>query len=129
MIHSTKRKRVQPWKLERAKELRHNATASEKALWEMLRARRLGVKFRRQHIALGWILDFYCPEVGLAVELDGSRHDHSGDAVRDAAISKLGIRTLRIASVDVFINPGSVISRIRSAVASGATGAKAWCQK
>lgn len=110
----TLRKRMPEWKTDRAREMRRKPTRSEAALWQMLRNRRLGVKFRRQHPALGWILDFYCPEAKLAVELDGSHHDGSRDEVRDKAIMALGIRTLRIPSADVFVRPHCVIAAINA---------------
>ena len=60
-----------------ARELRRNQTDDEKALWRALRGRRFaGFKFRRQHTIGDYILDFYCADAKLAVELDGSQHGH-----------------------------------------------------
>ena len=76
--------------------LRTKATPAEAALWAQLRARRMqGLKFRRQHVALGYILDFYCPEYRLAVELDGSYHDPARDAQRDQALARWHVTVLR----------------------------------
>ena len=62
------------------RELRHNLTPAEAALWKMIRGSRLdGRKFRRQHSVGLYILDFYCPAEKLAVELDGQVHS-SGQA-------------------------------------------------
>jgi very-short-patch-repair endonuclease len=88
-------------KIHRARELRRSSTWAERLMWRWLRDRRFsGYKFRRQHPVGPYFLDFFCEEAKLAIELDGSRHgtpdrkDH--DAAREAYISLLGIKTLRI---------------------------------
>lgn len=83
-----------------ARELRRNQTDDEKALWRALRDRRFaGFKFRRQHNVGSHILDFYCADAKLAVELDGSQHGHpdgmQSDAEREKFLSEQGIATLR----------------------------------
>lgn len=83
-----------------ARELRRNQTDDEKALWRALRGRRFaGFKFRRQHAVGDHILDFYCADAKLAVELDGSQHGHPDEMHRDAEREKFleehGIATLR----------------------------------
>ena len=83
-----------------ARELRRNQTDDEKALWRALRGRRFaGFKFRRQHTVGDHILDFYCADAKLAVELDGSQHGHPdgmhGDAEREKFLEEQGIVTLR----------------------------------
>ena len=75
--------------LQRVRELRASETPAESTLWELLRNRRLlGLKFRRQHQFGSFILDFYCAEKRVAVELDGLIHDlpeqRQYDAERDA---------------------------------------------
>src|SRR5687768_374142 len=55
--------------------LRHNATPAEKALWRSLRNSGIGAKFRRQHGVGPYVLDFYCPEHKLAIEIEGSVHN------------------------------------------------------
>ncbi len=61
--------------LSRCHELRKNATNAEQLLWSILRNRQVvGFKFRRQYIFENYILDFYCPEVKLAIDFDGSQH-------------------------------------------------------
>ncbi|HUT98397.1 MAG TPA: DUF559 domain-containing protein, partial [bacterium] len=61
--------------LERCRKLRGSQTKAETRLWRCLRRKQLfGARFRRQHPLGGYILDFYCPESKLAVELDGSGH-------------------------------------------------------
>src|SRR3712207_2629870 len=71
--------------LTRSRELRHGQTDAEQLLWQMLRGRRLaGMKFRRQHALGPYILDFFCAERGLVVELDGDQHARPGSALYDA---------------------------------------------
>jgi very-short-patch-repair endonuclease len=68
-------KRVQQVKLRRARELRRELTIAERNAWEILRNRRvLGFKFRRQHVIDGFIVDFFCKELRLVIELDGAGH-------------------------------------------------------
>ena len=61
--------------LEFAKTMRSNATDAENLMWQILRAKRfMDLKFRRQHVIAPYIVDFYCHELGLVIELDGSQH-------------------------------------------------------
>ena len=86
-------------------------TRPERLLWNALRRSQLnGFHFRRQQIAGDFILDFYCDTVRLAIELDGSSHDLSGerDEARDAELVRMGIAVLRIANDDLMQNPDSV---------------------
>ena len=83
-----------------ARNLRQRQTDAESLLWAMLRNRRLeGLKFRRQHPIGRYVLDFYCPDARLAVELDGEQHGEdvgqARDAEREAFLLKNGIRTVR----------------------------------
>ena len=70
--------------LNRAKSLRKAATPAERAMWEVVRDSRLGVRFRRQQPIGPFIADFYCAEHGLIIEVDGAQHgdDPSIDARR-----------------------------------------------
>jgi very-short-patch-repair endonuclease len=65
----------------------------------------LGLKFRRQHSVAGFVLDFYCPSLKLALELDGAHHrqpdGRSSDLERSAILATLGIRVVRIQNVDL----------------------------
>ena len=67
--------RVTKEKLQLAKELRREMTPAEKILWQEVRAKKLGVHFRRQQIIAGFIVDFYCHKGVLVVEVDGDIHD------------------------------------------------------
>ena len=86
--------------VDRARALRQRATWAETLLWRWLRDRRFaGYKFRRQSPAAGYILDFYCEEARLCIELDGSRHGfpeaQRHDEDRDRKLAELGVKTLR----------------------------------
>ncbi|WP_349679358.1 endonuclease domain-containing protein [Brevundimonas sp. UBA5713] len=92
--------------MQRAKVLRRNLTPPEAALWLRLRKRQPGVPaFRRQHPLGSYILDFYCAQVRLAVEVDGLIHstaDHpQRDERRDSWLASQGITVLRIPASDV----------------------------
>ena len=98
-----------------ARELRTNQTDAEDLIWEVVRAKRfLGLKFRRQHPCGGYILDFYCDSLKLAIELDGSQHAENinYDEKRTAELSKQGIKTLRYWNNDVLTNTESVLEAI-----------------
>ncbi|WP_299727041.1 endonuclease domain-containing protein [uncultured Tateyamaria sp.] len=98
----------------RARRLRRDQTAPERALWYMLRARRLaGLKFRRQ-VPLGpYIVDFYCAELRLVIEVDSGHHARSTtDAQRDAWLNAQGFNELRIWNTDILNNPTGVADAI-----------------
>ncbi len=87
----------------RARVLRRALTPPEARLWVCLRAKQLGgLKFRRQHPVEAYVLDFYCPEARLAVEVDGQQHSDAGrsehDARRTEWLETQGIAVLRIAA-------------------------------
>jgi len=98
-----------------ARGLRELSTPVEKILWEELRNRRLGgFKFRRQHPLLDYILDFYCKEKQLAVEIDGSIHRvdeiHERDVQRSSRLIKHGIHILRFSNFQVMHNKEAVLN-------------------
>lgn len=68
---------------QRRKDLRINATKAEKIFWFHIRSKKLGVKFRRQHGIDKYIVDFYCPELRLIVELDGGIHGEKPEIEKD----------------------------------------------
>ena len=69
-------------------------TIDEICLWNALRRKAMGHRFRRQHAYGNFIFDFFCPHARLAVELDGAYHNDVNDRVRDAACAAAGILTL-----------------------------------
>ncbi len=98
-------------------------TLPEVVLWAALRRERVdGLRFRRQHPVGPFVLDFYCAEARLAVEVDGSAHDgptaSARDAERDAWLAARGIRTLRLLATDVLA--GEDAERVVPTIA-------AWC--
>jgi very-short-patch-repair endonuclease len=108
---------VPPNVLKSARELRFKQTDAEKTLWFLLRDRRFcGFKFRRQHPIGGFILDFYCHEVRLAIELDGGGHaieeQTAYDAMRTKELEGAGIRVLRFWNNDVLKDLESVLESI-----------------
>lgn len=95
----------------RARELRSEMSASEKHLWARIRKKQLGFQFKRQVPVGPHILDFYCPAASLCVEVDGEQHDSYRDLVRDEYMSQLGIYTLRIPSLDLFVIGSPVLEQ------------------
>jgi very-short-patch-repair endonuclease len=81
-----------------AHRMRIAPTDSEAALWRALRARQLGVEFRRQVVVLRFIVDFLAPAVPLVVEIDGGYHAQRvrADARRDEKLRRAGYRVLRV---------------------------------
>jgi len=108
--------------VERARELRRRLTPPEARLWTRLRGRQLrGLKFRRQHPIGPFILDFYCAEARLAVEVDGRGHDHPDrldhDRRRTAWLRAHGVRVIRLAAEAVRVELDGVLEFIaRSAL-------------
>ncbi|MFH1692514.1 MAG: N-6 DNA methylase [Candidatus Omnitrophota bacterium] len=101
--------------VQRARQLRKQQTQAEDLFWEVVRNRQfLGLKFRRQHQVGDYILDFYCHEVRIAVELDGPVHDKrkTKDAKRDAYLKSQGIKVIRITNRDLLNNPEQTLQSI-----------------
>jgi len=105
-------------KLERAKELRREMTPAEKHLWQEVRAKKLGVRFRRQQIIAGFIVDFYCHKSALVVEVDGDIHDlqQEEDARREKVLCEMGLRILRVGNDEVLKNLSMVVGKIKEMV-------------
>ena len=108
-------------KLQRAKELRREMTPAEKILWQEVRAKKLGVRFRRQQVIQGFIVDFYCHKSALVVEVDGDIHDlqQEEDARREKALSALGLRIVRFRNDEVVRELSAVVGKIRELVEKG----------
>ena len=100
----------------RAKRLRRAMTPPELRLWVVLRARPDGLKFRRQHPVGPFVLDFYCAEAKLAVEIDGAAHDvvviAERDRERDRWLAGQGIAVIRIPARDVLTRLDDVADAI-----------------
>jgi very-short-patch-repair endonuclease len=101
-----------PQSLRMARQLRQDMSLPEGLLWNRLKRKPLGVKFRNQHPLDHFVLDFYCAAKKLAFEIDGIGHEmgnrpHS-DAFRDERLQALGISVVRIPAADVLANVDSV---------------------
>ncbi len=106
---------VSPEKIKRAKELRKNMTPAEKILWEHLRAKRFhNLKFRRQQIIEGFIVDFYCHSLGLVIEVDGEIHNKQKDYDTERAkiLSAKDLHILRFTNEQVTENIEVVLKAI-----------------
>lgn len=102
----------------RSRTLRKNQTETEVLLWEKLRKRRLGVQFHRQVPLLDYIVDFYCHEIGLAIEIDGPIHETQvlEDGLRSSRLEKWGVHFLRFKNDDVYTEIDVVIDKISERV-------------
>jgi len=103
--------------VDRAREFRQNMTEAEEILWSHLRGRRFkGHKFRRQHPADRYILDFYCHRAKLCIEVDGGIHDNPEVSERECnrtfELVQLGITVKRIANSEIKENIESVLIKI-----------------
>lgn len=94
--------------------LRGALTDAERPLWFHLRAGRLcGLKFRRQHPLPPYIVDFFCNEASLVIEVDGSQHNDDTDAVRTSSLRRRGLRVLRFWDNQVLIETEAVLEQIQ----------------
>ena len=98
-----------------AKRLRKQMTPPEIALWLALRANEEGLRFRRQHAAGPYVLDFYCAPARLAIEVDGEAHNHGNrperDAARDAWLAQ-NIQVLRYPAREMLANLDDVVRQV-----------------
>jgi len=100
-----------------ARKLRRSETSAERYFWLILRNRKIaGLKFRRQHPIGKYVVDFYCHEKKLAIELDGCIHDlpevknHDNDRMK--VIEQLGVTVLRFTNDEIFNDLNNVINKI-----------------
>ena len=113
--------------LKRRRALRQTATPAERRLWQIVRGRRLAhLKIRRQHSIGPFIVDFYCHEVRLAVEIDGRVHDDPAraayDARRQRCIEAQGVHVLRFTNDEVRRQSDVVAEAIRHVAEDRAMG-------
>ncbi|OTG93009.1 endonuclease domain-containing protein [Acinetobacter sp. ANC 3832] len=98
--------KLNPELLEFAKSMRSNATDAEHLMWQILRAKRfMNLKFRRQHVIQPYIVDFYCHDIGLVIELDGGQHNTADgkeyDVERTKFLEALDLKVVRYWNHDV----------------------------
>jgi len=98
------------------KRSRNYGTKEERLLWNQLKGSRLGFKFRRQHSVTFYILDFYCPEKKLAIELDGEQHkqNYKYDLYRTRYLEAFNIKVIRFWNWELQSNLDKVVDRIRN---------------
>ncbi len=105
---------------ENAKQLRNNPTPSEAALWEYLKNKPLGYKFRRQHPINKFIADFYCHALKLIIEVDGEIHTlkdvNEYDNLRQSFLEHEGVSFIRFTNREVATSMDEVISKINQKI-------------
>jgi very-short-patch-repair endonuclease len=110
------RHRIHPAIRQFARELRQPQTPAETTLWRYLRNRNLEYKFRRQHPIEFFIIDFYCAEAKLLIEIDGESHFQKAqmeyDQARTGYLETLGYKVIRFTNDDVRYNINTVVTRI-----------------
>ncbi len=105
--------------IEKRRSLRKNLSPAEIKLWHRFKGRQIGgYKFRRQYSVGPYVVDFYCPAVKLALEIDGRTHDENDevrtyDRQRQEYIESFGVRFLRFTNWDVYNNSEGVLEKIR----------------
>jgi very-short-patch-repair endonuclease len=122
VVRAPHHRHVPPEQIEFARQLRQSQTDAEHLIWSLVRDRRLaGHKFRRQHPVGPYVLDFYCHEKRLAIELDGGQHNEEAgrhaDARRTETLAREGIRVVRFWNNQVLLETEAVLEAIWQALA------------
>ena len=103
-----------------ARQLRNNSTKSEIILWQQLKNNQLGYKFIRQKPLNNYIVDFFCYDLMLAIEIDGYSHNitevYEKDKIKEETLKKYGIKILRIDDKDVFNDLQNTILAIQNLI-------------
>ena len=111
--------KVKPEKAAAARCLRKRMTEAESAIWKQVRRGNIkGLKFRRQQVIDGFIVDFYCEQSGLVIEIDGDVHKGQvvADKEREAILRERGLTVLRFTNDEVLKDAKEVAGRIKQAV-------------
>jgi very-short-patch-repair endonuclease len=111
------------------KYLRNNMTKAEIKLWSALKNRQLsGVKFRRQHGIGNYVVDFYCPALNLAIEVDGESHYRKSgkkhDKKRNQFLNSLNIKIIRFTNEQIFKNFDGVLKLLETEITRLKTSSK-----
>ena len=106
------------YKIAIARSLRQRATRSEDILWQELRNRKfMNIKFRRQHIIRGFVVDFYCAKFRLAIEIDGSIHRYRNrkilDELRQDVIERENVEFVRFSAKEVEHDTASTLKKLK----------------
>jgi len=103
-----------------AKEMRHNQTDTESILWDRLKGRALGVRFRRQYIIDDYIVDFVCLECKLIIEVDGGYHlveeQMIEDANRTERLNAYGFEVIRFTNDQIIADIDNTIENIKKII-------------
>lgn len=113
--HVIKQQKIKSEKLKQAKKMRKEMTVAERVFWEYVRKRRFpGLRFRRQQVIEGFIVDFYCAKLRTVIEIDGEIHNtrKEYDEKRDAILKGLGLRILRFTNEEVLNNVEEVVREV-----------------
>ena len=130
-----KRPRYSPEMVDIAKKLRRSMTPAEQRLWQIVRDRKCGPRFYRQVPAGQYVLDFYCPQVRLAVEVDGSIHSlpevQDRDRDREAALTEdLKLFIVRLTNDEVLTGTDNTLQeKLIAAVHAAAQKAPPWNER
>ncbi len=106
---------------DKRRKLRQHQTNAEELIWRFLRGRQiLGYKFKRQYSVDHFVIDFYCPELKLAIEIDGASHNKSEqqkkDIRRQGYLESFNIKFIRIKDEDLFGNPNKAFNKIEKTI-------------
>ncbi|MBA3971148.1 MAG: DUF559 domain-containing protein [Bacteroidetes bacterium] len=109
---------AQAYIFKNAKVLRERSTDSEKILWQKLKAKKFyGLKFRRQHPINRFIVDFYCDQLKLVIELDGGYHNipeiQERDAEREFILKEFGLTVIRFTNKEIEKDMPTVLKKIK----------------
>ena len=112
------RNKAAPWKAVMARKMAKNQTRPEEFLWDSLKEKQLGVWVYKQKVVLGYIVDFWCPCAGIAIEVDGPHHlkQVAYDRRRDAVLKAKGIITMRFTDQAVFKNKAAVVAMVKAKI-------------
>jgi leucyl-tRNA synthetase len=119
-IRHTTSEKYWAMRISKAKEMRHNPTKAEDAMWQLLRNAKTGFKIRRQHIIDKYIVDFVCLSKLLVIEVDGDIHDHQveEDKARTEKLNELGFTVIRYRNEEVLNEPERVTKDIKEVLHS-----------
>ena len=102
------------------RQLRNNMTAAEKIIWKHLRKKQLGVRFLRQYSVDQFVIDFYCPKLKLALEIDGKIHNlpenKNRDVERQIFLESFGINFLRIKNEELFEDENKILEKVEQRI-------------
>ena len=102
-----------------ARQLRQEQTSAEEKVWQLLRNKKcLGLKFRRQHVIEGFVVDFYCHKYKLAIEIDGGIHNKQKDydQLRQQEIEAKFNTVIRVKNDDIIDNCTVLMNKIKEAI-------------